>query len=110
MKAGRVSRRFTVRNDGGSAVTVTKLYTSCMCTTVRLSVGNRTVGPFGMPGHGAIPRLDETIDPGGEAIVEMTFNPAAHGPAGVGRVTRAITLENDNGAPLQLTFTALVAP
>lgn len=110
MAAGRVSKRFTISNGGTNPVTLTKLYTSCMCTTAALKVGSRSVGPFGMPGHGAIPRIAEVVPAGSQATVDVTFDPAAHGPAGVGRIARTVTLENDGGSPLQLSFTALVTP
>jgi len=110
MAAGTVRRQFTVSNGGSSPVTLTKLSTSCMCTKASLLVGGRQVGPFGMPGHGAIPRIQEVLPAAGTAMLEVTFDPAAHGPAGVGRVDRVVTLENDGGGPLQLSFTALVTP
>ncbi|MDO8560138.1 MAG: DUF1573 domain-containing protein [bacterium] len=110
MAAGVVSRRITVSNPGTTPVKVTKLYTSCMCTTARLQTNGRTVGPFGMPGHGVVPRISEVITPGQQATLEVTFNPAAHGPAGVGRVNREVIVETDGGGTLTVAFTAQVTP
>lgn len=81
-----------------------------MCTTATLMMGGKQFGPYGMPGHGFIPKINETMDAGEEATVEVVFDPAAHGPAGVGRIERGITIENNAGRPLELGFTALVTP
>lgn len=111
MAAGKVSYTYRVSNKSESPVLVAKLYTSCMCTEASLVAGDTRKGPFGMPGHGYVPRLNQTIQPGEEVGIEVVFDPAAHGPAGVGRVDRVIYLEQADGSkPLQLTFSATVQP
>ena len=110
MAAGVVRKQITVSNSGSTPVKVTKLFTSCMCTTVQLQNNGRTMGPFGMPGHGVLPRISEVIAPGQLATLEVTFNPAAHGPAGVGRVSREVIVETDGGGTLTVAFTAQVTP
>lgn len=110
MAAGDVSHVFKIRNTGSDAVTITKMYTSCMCTTAILTNGDKQFGPFGMPGHAAIPKIDQIISPDAEAEVEVIFDPAAHGPAGVGRIERVVTVENNAGQPVELLFAAMVTP
>lgn len=110
MAAGQVKHSFTIRNDSRASVILKKLYTSCMCTTGILEVGGEKLGPFGMPGHGLIPTFSKTLKTEEEAVVEVTFDPAAHGPAGVGRISRVVYLETDAGKPLELKFNALVTP
>jgi hypothetical protein len=61
-----------------------------------------------MPGHGFIPSIGEILDAGASVDVEVVFDPAAHGPAGVGRIERVVTLENSAGAPLEFRFSANV--
>ncbi len=109
MAAGKVSHAFAVRNTGSEPVLVEKLYTSCMCTTASLKTQEGKVGPLGMPGHGFLPSINKVIAPGEEATVEVVFDPAAHGPAGVGRIERVVFLENA-GAKLQVGFSATVTP
>ena len=70
----------------------------------------RQKGPYGMPGHGFIPKINETLNSGEEALVEVVFEPAAHGPAGVGPIQRAIAIENNAGEPVELLFAAIVTP
>lgn len=56
------------------------------------------------------PSINQTINPGEEASVEVVFDPAAHGPAGVGQIQRTVTIENNTGKPLELGFSAVVTP
>jgi len=110
MAAGKVSHDFVIRNDGSAAITAKKLFTSCMCTVAGLTVGDTRVGPFSMPGMGGpIPPIKVEILPGKEGIVRATFDPAAHGPAGVGRIDRVVTLETSDGQ-LEFKFSANVLP
>ena len=110
MSAGKVSKTFAIKNTGTDALAVSQLYTSCMCTEATLKIGGRSVGPFSMPGHGFAQRINEIIQPNEEAAIEVVFDPAAHGPAGVGRIERAVYLENSAGAALELKFSATVTP
>lgn len=110
MAKGVVKHAYKIRNAGSEPVIIGKMYTSCMCTTATLIVDDKRFGPYGMPGHGFTPKINKTMDTGKEAVVEIVFDPAAHGPAGVGRIQRTITIENNAGQPLELEFTALVTP
>ncbi len=110
MAAGTVAHTFTLKNMGSEPVTLQKIYTSCMCTTAELAVGGKQFGPYGMPGHSAIPRIDQLLNQNEEATIAVVFDPAAHGPAGVGRITRSITIENNAGRPIELIFSATVKP
>lgn len=110
MAAGKVSHRFWIRNAGDTAVTITRLYTSCMCTEATLITPTARKGPFGMPGHGPNAGTFERIAPGGAAQVEAVFDPAAHGPAGIGPTQRIVTVRTAEAAPLELQFTAVVKP
>ena len=109
MRNGPVRQELTLRNAATSAVNLTRLTTSCMCTKAELTLDGQTFGPFGMPGHGAVPALRQTLAAGASATLAVTFDPAAHGPAGVGRISRTVTLETDTGA-VTASFTAQVLP
>ncbi|MBI2751911.1 MAG: DUF1573 domain-containing protein [Betaproteobacteria bacterium] len=110
MAAGKVSHRYWFRNEGVAPVLVRRIYTSCMCTTAALVKGARVIGRYGMPGHGPMPDVNETFAPGEAAYVDVVFDPAAHGPAGLGRTERVVTIEHGAGEPLQIGFTADVKP
>jgi hypothetical protein len=111
MAAGNVSHRYRIRNTGAGPLQIDRIYTSCMCTRATLTTsGGRVYGPFGMPGHGFVPPANVALASAQEASVEIVFDPAAHGPSGIGRVERAITLRSTQGRPLELRFVAMVKP
>ena len=110
MAAGKVSRAFTIKNTGTGSVMIEKIYTSCMCTAAKLTHNDKQFGPYGMPGHGVIPRISESLATNDEATVEVVFDPAAHGPSGVGRIDRVVVIENSAGEPLELAIRATVTP
>jgi hypothetical protein len=110
MASGKVSHLFKIKNAGSEPVVITKLYTSCMCTTAELVIGSKRFGPFGMPGHGFSPRIGQSIGAGESAEILVVFDPAAHGPAGIGPVNRAVYIEEKSGAKLQLGISAVVTP
>ncbi len=110
MAAGNVSHMYSVKNTGSEPVTINTVYTSCMCTNATLVMGETRVGPFGMPGHGGFSqKLNRTVSPGEEFQVEGVFDPAAHGPAGVGPIERVIVLETSSGN-VEMQFKAKVTP
>lgn len=112
MKNGLVKRVYQLTNQGDEPLLIKKVYTSCMCTKANIISQNGEVnGPFGMPGHGgAISRADVTIQPGEQFTVEAVFDPAAHGPSGIGLANRVIYLEtNSTVSPkVELKFSANV--
>lgn len=109
MANGKVKRVFSFKNDTSAVIVAKKLYTSCMCTQATLLKSGEIFGPFGMPAHGAIPEINKEIEPGQDAQIEVVFDPAAHGPAGVGPIERQATLETSDGQ-LVFKFKAQVTP
>jgi len=110
MAAGPVAYDFSVTNTTAQAVTVERIYTSCMCTTALLKTAAGSTGPFGMPGHGAVPAADALLAPGETAVLTVVFDPAAHGPAGIGRINRSVFWETGRERLLELQITANVKP
>ena len=110
MAAGNVSHLFKVKNTGNFPVSINKIYTSCMCTTAKLMADGKEFGPFGMPGHGFIPKINASIPAREDGIVEVIYDPAAHGPAGIGKIERLVTVEVENGSSIEFMFSAFVQP
>jgi hypothetical protein len=111
MTDGDVMKDYKVRNAGTEPVTITMVYTSCMCTTANVvDASGRTYRGYGMPGHGPVSKADITVAPGETAIVEAVFDPAAHGPSGIGLADRTIYLETNSAETpiLELAFRAMV--
>lgn len=110
MRDGKVSRVFTVRNDGKEPMTIQSVYTSCMCTEALVTDSfGKEYGPFGMPGHTS-PRTNIAVGAGKSVNVEAVFDPAAHGPSGVGLAERTIYLETNSAEKprIELKFKAVV--
>ena len=110
MKQGKVNHSFALANESKQPISIRKITTSCMCTEAFLTHGENRKGPFGMEGHGGVPPVDEIVPVGESVVVETVFDPAAHGPAGVGNIERAVFVEDENGGTAVLTFKALVTP
>ena len=110
MANGKVSHAFKIKNESSEPAVISKVYTSCMCTEATLMHGDKKMGPFGMPGHGGTPKINDALNPGEEVSIEAVFDPAAHGPAGVGLADRIVFVEDGTGKQLQLRFTAIVTP
>ena len=111
MKDGKISHKFEVSNNGAEAITIQKVYTSCMCTEAFIvDASGKQYGAFGMQGHVGASSASVSVDPGSSITVEAVFDPAAHGPSGVGLVQRSIYLEtNSLSSPkLELSFKATV--
>lgn len=110
MAKGDVNHVFKIKNTGTESFMISKVYTSCMCTEASFIKGNIKKGPFGMQGHsGSIPTINQTLNPGEEAQIEVVFDPAAHGPAGLGLMQRVVYLENSNGKA-EINISANVTP
>jgi hypothetical protein len=111
MGAGKVSTTYRIKNEGAAPLALDKIYTSCMCTEATLiTASGRKQGPFGMPGHGPLKAVSGQLAAGETALLEVVFDPAAHGPSGVGRIERVITVEAKGAAPLELGMVAMVRP
>lgn len=109
MAAGKVTHTFELKNEASSPLLVKRLYTSCMCTEATLRTDTTEVGPFGMPGHGFTPGINISIPEGKSGSIKVVFDPAAHGPAGVGSIERMVYLESDKGTSI-FRFHAIVTP
>ncbi len=112
MGDGIVSNKFEVVNNGSEPVKIGKVYTSCACTTAYIidSAGKK-YGKFGMPGHdGLRAAANVEVQPGETIMVEAIYDPAFHGPSGVGLAERVIYLETNsiNSPKVKLSFRATV--
>lgn len=110
MKNGLVTKAFSVKNEQNEPVKLSELYTSCMCTEAKIKIGSEQYGPFGMLGHGSMKMLNQSLVPGQEAQLEVTFDPNAHGPSGIGVIERTVTLKSDKGDLANVNIKATVTP
>jgi len=112
LQGGLVETQFDLTNEGANPITIGKVYTSCLCTTATIIESDgKEKGKFGMPGHkGLLSVADSIVLPGESIAVNVIFDPAAHGPSGVGLAQRSVYLEtNSKTTPkVELRFEAVV--
>ncbi len=94
MAEGLVERTFEIKNNGEGDLKINSIWTSCMCTTARLKVGDKVSPEFGM--HSGSIFWSQKIMPGEVAFLEVTFDPAFHGSQGVGQNIRVIYISSDD--------------
>lgn len=99
---GKVNTTYTLKNIGTEDVSILSAVTSCMCTEGE--IGGLQFGMHESSGS------DVIIPAGEEKILTATFDPLAHGPEGVGKVTRELFLKTNSTvtSEIKVTFTANV--
>ncbi len=113
MKNNEVTKTFAIKNSQDQAILISDIYTSCMCTVARIKLGADQYGPFGMlGGHGGSgnTKLGRTIEAGQEASLDVTFDPNAHGPSGIGIIERTVTIKSSTGELATMNIKANVTP
>ena len=90
---GIVTKEYEVENNTDKVMKLKKIATSCMCTKASFEIEGKKTKFFGMEGHGdKNPPVNIEIAPQTQAKVIMQFDPAAHGPQGVGPFDRSVLL------------------
>lgn len=98
---GDATAEFTISNPGAGILSLAEVSTSCMCTTAQIIINDQKSPFFGM--HQKSSWIGQ-IPPGGEAKLKVVFDPAFHGPSGVGSVTRQIVIETSDPDHPKLEF------
>lgn len=98
---GMATKTFTIKNTSNSVLKLYDVQTSCMCTTAQLKTPQITSQKFKM--HEASADII-AVNPGETAELIVEFDPAFHGPSGVGPVTRIITMSTNDTKNSTLTF------
>lgn len=98
MKDGIVSYTFEIQNNGTEPVEIGDVYTSCACTTAYvIDSAGKKYGKFGMKGHSGLRKgANVEVAPGESAKVEAVYDPAFHGPSGVGLIERSVYVETNS--------------
>ncbi len=92
INSGTVDKTFTIENTGEATLKLYDIKTSCMCTTAQLSAGDRQSKQFGM--HEKSTNVFE-VRAGETASLSVEFDPAYHGPSGVGPISRTVELKTN---------------
>ncbi|MCA9343137.1 DUF1573 domain-containing protein [Candidatus Saccharibacteria bacterium] len=98
---GIVSKTFAIENSGATPLKLFDVKTSCMCTTAQLKSASQTSKKFGM--HEKSSSVFE-VKPGEKAELVVEFDPAFHGPSGVGPINRTVTMTTNSTDNPTLAF------
>lgn len=90
---GLAKHEFVIKNNGQADLNLANLKTSCTCTQAYLVIGSTASPRFNMHSKSD---WTGTVKPGQEAKLEVEFDPAFHGPTGVGPIERIISLETSD--------------
>lgn len=106
-EGGNVTKTFAIKNTGTDVLKLTNIKTSCACTYAQLIIDGKTSPKFGM--HTTSSWVGE-VAAGKEASLTVVFDPAFHGPTGVGPMERLISVEtNDlNNPSLEFSLKGVV--
>lgn len=97
INGGNAEKVFLIKNAGTGLLKLSGVSTSCMCTTAQVIIDGKESPFFAM--HQKSSWVGE-IPAGKEAELKIVFDPAFHGPSGVGQMTRQIVVEtNDKNNP-----------
>lgn len=101
-EGGKASHRFTIKNDGTADLSIANLKTSCMCTTVQFlsPAGNSPVLAMHQKSQ-----WQGTLTPGNVADIDVVFDPAFHGPQGVGPIERVVSFDTNDPKKPYAEFT-----
>lgn len=94
MAEGLIKHTYEIKNTGEGDLKIEDIRTSCMCTTAILKVGDKESPEFGM--HTSSLFWSQKITPGETGFLEVTFDPAFHGPQGTGPAVRVVYLSTDD--------------
>ena len=98
---GKVQAEFDLKNSGPAPLQLANISTSCMCTTAQVMIEGKVSPYFGM--HQKSSWMGQ-VEPGKSARLVVEFDPAFHGPQGIGQITRQIVVETNDPDQKQLTF------
>lgn len=98
---GKVQAEFNLTNTGSAPLQLANVSTSCMCTTAQIEIEGKRSPYFGMMQKSS---WTGQVEPGKTAKLIVEFDPAFHGPQGVGQITRQAVVETNDPDQRQLTF------
>lgn len=101
MNGGKINKTFMIKNEGTDTLKLTKIKTSCHCTQAVVKIQEAVSPSFGM--NSVSSWIGEVV-PGGEAQLEVIFDPAYHGEAGLGPVTRLVAVETNDPQNKRIEF------
>ncbi len=102
-KAGNhVIKTFTIKNSGTDNLKLFNIKTSCHCTKALVKTNSDESPYFGM---NTVSSWVGEVKPNQEAKLIVDFDQSYHGEAGIGPITRFVSVETNDAANQKLEFT-----
>ncbi|KKR80621.1 MAG: hypothetical protein UU73_C0001G0265 [Candidatus Daviesbacteria bacterium GW2011_GWA1_41_61] len=101
MYKGNVTKTFTIKNSGTDTLKLINIRTSCHCTQAQVKIDGQSSPFFGMS---TVSSWIGEVVPGREAQLDVIFDPAYHGPQGVGPINRFVSVETNDPNNKTLDF------
>jgi len=98
----KAKKSFTIKNTGTTILELYNISTSCHCTQAILTIDGQDSPEFRM---GNISSYVGKVKPGDNATLTVIFDPAFHGPSGIGPINRFVEVETNDRSTPKLTFT-----
>jgi hypothetical protein len=110
INGGIVTKEYEVKNVTDETIKLKRIATTCMCTQAKVVLGGEETKFFGMEHPGdRNPPLNLELRSGEAAKVVVAFDPAAHGPEGVGPFDRTVLLTFSDPAGIkEIVFNGIV--
>lgn len=101
INGGNATKTFLIKNDGTDNLKLYNIKTSCTCTKAQVEIEGVKSPLFSM--HSTSSWRGEVL-PGREAKLTVIFDPAFHGPSGIGPITRLVSVDTNDPRNLKLEF------
>jgi len=103
----KISHLFTFSNTGSGDLTVTRIWTSCGCTTAKMELNGIASPEFGMPGHGGYSGpWQATLRPGETASLVVYYDSVSMPDLYMGE--RYVFVDSDDPSTPEYQFTIYV--
>lgn len=102
MNKGNITKTFIIKNTGTDTLKLFNVKTSCHCTKAYVTINGNDSPSFGMD---SLSSWTGEVPAGKEAKLTVVFDPAFHGPQGIGPINRFVSVETNDKANAKLTFT-----
>lgn len=89
---GVLKKTFEIKNSGDGDLVIGPIWTSCHCTSAVFKWNGKQSPEFNMI---KVP-WSQKLAPSETGQIEVTFDPAFHGPSGIGEAVRAIFFETND--------------
>lgn len=101
MNGGNVNKEFIIKNTGTDVLKLSNIKTSCHCTKAQVTINNQASPFFGMS---SVSSWVGEVSPGGQASLNVIFDPLYHGTAGLGPISRLVSVGTNDPTNKAIEF------